>query len=149
MNELQAQITADMKAALKAGEKDRLQVLRLVIAALKDAQLHQESDDMSIEQEQDVLRRMVKARRDSVEQAEKAGRQDIADSEAAEIVVLQSYLPAMMDPAEIAEKVAALAAEIGFGGPKDTGRFMKEWMSRYKGLAEGRDVQAALRSLSS
>ena len=82
-----------------------------------------------------------------VEQAEKAGRQDIADREAAEIVVIEEYLPQLMQGAELEAAVRGLAAEIGYSGPSDKGRFMKEWMARYKGRAEGRDVQTALGQL--
>ena len=146
-NEVQATLHGDMVAAMKGGEKDKVQVLRLLIAALKDAQLHRDTDEMSRDEELAVLRKQVKMRRDSVEQAESAGRQDIADREAEEITVIEGYLPQMMSADEVAAKVRTLAEEIGFAGSKDTGRFMKEWMSRYKGLAEGRDVQAALRDL--
>ena len=147
MNAIQGRLTADMKAAMKAGDKDRLGVIRLMIAALKDAQLQGTSDEMSEADEEAVLRKMVKMRRDSVEQAEKAGRQDIADREAAEIVVIEEYLPQLMQGAELEAAVRGLAAEIGYSGPSDKGRFMKEWMARYKGRAEGRDVQTALGQL--
>jgi uncharacterized protein YqeY len=147
VNELQARLVEDMKAAMKAGERDRLGVIRLMIAALKDAQLHQSTDEMSLGQEQAVLRKMIKSRRDSIDQAQKAARDDIAERESAEIVVIEAYLPQAMDPAELRAKVRELAGAIGYSGKQDTGRFMKEWMARYQGLAEGRDVQAALREL--
>lgn len=147
MNELQGKLVADMKAAMKAGEKDRLAVIRLMIAALKEAQFRGESDEMALADEQAVLRKMVKMRRDAIEQAEKVGRQEIADAEAAEIVVIEAYLPQMLSGDALMQKVREVADEIGFAGPQDKGRFMKEWMSRHKGLAEGRDVQAALGQL--
>jgi len=147
MNPIQARLSDDMKVALKAGDKDRLLVIRMLIAALKDAQLRHATDEMDETAELEVLRKAVKTRRDSVEQAEKAGRTDIAERERAEITVIEDYLPAAPSPAELAEMVKALAAEIGYQGPKDKGRFMKEWMARHKGLAEGRDVQAALNAL--
>ena len=134
-----------MKSALKAGDKDRLGVIRLMVAALKDAQMRGEDDTMSLADEQAVLRKMVKSRRDSVEQALAANRADFAAREDAEIVVIQSYLPATMGPDELRAAVASVAAEIDWGGPRDTGKFMKRWMSQYAGRAEGRDVQAALR----
>ena len=67
--------------------------------------------------------------------------------EQAEIEVIQSYLPRQLGAGEVTEKVRALAAEIGYAGGKDTGRFMKEWMARYKGVADGRLVQEALKAL--
>lgn len=147
MNELQQKLTADMKSAMKAGDKARLEVIRLMIAALKDAQLKRSSDEMSLAEEQDVVRKMVKSGRDAIDQATQAGRSDVVEHEGAQLAVLQEYLPAQLSGEELRQRVEELAAEIGYAGPKDMGRFMKEWMSRYKGLAEGRDVQAALKAL--
>ena len=142
----QQKLTGDMKAALKAGEKDRLSVIRLMINSLKEEQLRVGRDDLKDDEELAVLRKMIKARRDAVAQAEELGRADVAASESAEIAIIESYLPAMMSPDELRAKVAELVAELRYAGPADTGAFMKEWMARYKGLAEGRDVQAALKA---
>jgi uncharacterized protein YqeY len=147
MTQYQQRLTADMKTALKAGDKDRLQVLRLMINAIKEAQLRAGKDQLDDAEEIAVLQAAVKARRDAVAQAEQLGRQDVAQKESAEITIIESYLPAMMSPDELAAKIRELAKEIGYAGGKDTGRFMKEWMARYKGRAEGRDVQAALQRL--
>ena len=146
-NELLNRLQGDMKAAMKAREKERLAVIRLMIAELKSAQMNQTTDEMSLDQEQDVLRKMIKNRRDSVQQAEDAGRQDIAEAEAAEIVVIQEYLPQMLTGDALLEKVKEVAAEVGYASPADKGKFMKAWMSKYKGIAEGRDVQGALGQL--
>lgn len=140
-------LTGDMKAALKAAAKERLQVVRMLINDIREAQSKAGVDSLDEAQELAVLHKAVKTRRDSVEQAEKAGRQDVAERERAEIAIVQEYLPEMMSAEDVASKVKELASKIGYSGPKDTGRFMKEWMSRYKGLAEGRDVQAALKAL--
>ena len=148
MGALQSRIADDMKAALKGGDKDRLQVLRMLINALKGEQLARSVDDLSEAEEIAVLQKAVKARRDAVEEARRLGRQDVAAKESAEIAVAQAYLPSMLTGEELARKVRELAQEIGFAGPKDSGRFMKEWMARYAGRAEGRDVQAALKALA-
>ena len=148
MNELQQKLVGEMKSAMKAGDKPRLEVIRLMIAALKDAQLHRSSDEMGLGDEQAVLRKMVKSGRDAMDQATQAGREDIVEHERAQLAVIQEFLPLQLAGAELEAKVRELAAEIGYAGPKDTGRFMKEWMARHKGLAEGRDVQAALKALS-
>jgi len=148
VNELQQKLVGEMKSAMKAGDKPRLEVVRLMIAALKDAQLHGSSDEMSLGDEQAVLRKMVKSGRDAIDQATKAGREDIVEHEVAQLAVIQEFLPQQLAGAELEAKVRELAAEIGYAGPQDTGRFMKEWMARHKGLAEGRDVQAALKALS-
>ena len=147
MATLQDRLVADMRTAMKAGEKARVGVLRMVIAGLKDEQLKIGRDDLDEGEELAILRRAVKTRRESVAQAEELGRSDVADQENSEIAILKEYLPAMMSPDELVEKVKELAVETGYEGPKDTGKFMKEWMSRYKGLAEGRDVQGALREI--
>jgi hypothetical protein len=147
MAELLERLTADMKTALKGGDKPRLQVVRMLICGIKDAALRAGKDDLDADGELDVLRKAVKSRRDTIAQAQQAGRADIADAEQREVEIISGYLPALMSPAELAAKVRELAAQIGYAGRKDTGRFMKEWMQRYKGAAEGRDVQTELGKL--
>jgi len=138
-------LTADVKAAMKAGEKEKLTVLRMIISDIKKKA--EAEGDLSDEVEMAILQKAVKTRADTVEQATAAGRHDLADQEAGEIDLIQGYLPKQMDAAEVEEKVRALAAELGYEGPKDKGRFMKEWMGRYKGLADGKAVQTALGKL--
>ena len=101
----------------------------------------------AVEADTAVLRKQIKSCRDSVQQAEDAGRRDIADRERAEIEIIASYLPELLSGEALLERVRAVAAEIGYSGPQDKGRFMKEWMSRFRGQAEGRDVQSALAGL--
>ena len=97
---LKGTITDDMKSAMKAGDKDRLKVLRLILAAIKQVEVdtRAELDDPGV---LGVLDKMVKQRRDSVEQFTKGGRDDLASIERAEIAVLEDYLPAKMDDAEL------------------------------------------------
>jgi uncharacterized protein YqeY len=140
-------ITADMKAALKSGDKPRLEVLRMLVSDLKKKAIDAQVDALEPADELAVLQKAVKTRADSVQQAEAAGRADVAARERAEIAVIEGYLPKQMTPGEVGTRVAALAAEIGYAGGKDTGRFMKEWMARYKGQADGKLVQEALRKL--
>ena len=140
-------ITADMKMALKAGDKPRLEVLRMLISELKRRAIDAQVDTLPEDEEIAVLQKAVKTRADSVAQATAGGRPEIAAREQAEIEVIQGYLPRQLSPAEVEAKVRALCAEIGYAGPKDTGRFMKEWMARYKGLADGKLVQQALKAV--
>jgi uncharacterized protein YqeY len=140
-------ISDDMKAALKAGDKPRLEVLRMLVSDLKRKAIDAQVDQLEAADELAVLQKAVKTRADSVAQADAAGRKDISTRERAEIVVIEGYLPRQMTAAEVAAKAKALAAEIGYSGGKDTGRFMKEWMARYKGLADGKLVQEALKGL--
>ena len=138
-------LTADVKAAMKAGEKEKLTVLRMIISDIKKKA--EAEGDLSDEAELAILQKAVKTRTDTVEQATAAGRHEIADREAGEIDLIVGYLPKQMTSDEVDEKVREIAAEIGYAGPKDKGRFMKEWMGRYKGLADGKAVQAALGKL--
>jgi uncharacterized protein YqeY len=124
-------ITTDMKAAMKSGDKSRLEVLRMLISDLKKKAIDTQVD----------------ALKDDEEVAMAANRAEIADREQKEIEIITAYLPQQMSAAEVAVKVKALAAEIGYAGGKDTGRFMKEWMARFKGVADGKLVQEALKTL--
>jgi uncharacterized protein YqeY len=128
-----AKLTTDMKAAMKAGDKPRLEVLRMLISDLKKKAIDTKVDDLPDDDEAAILQKAIKTRADTVAQAKAAGRAEVAQKEQAEIDLIASYLP--------------LATEIGYQGGKDTGRFMKEWMARYKGQADGRLVQDALKTL--
>ncbi len=140
-------LTTDMKAAMKAGDKPRLEVLRMLISDLKKKAIDTQVDTLPDDDEAAILQKAIKTRSDTVAQAKAAGRGEVAAKEQAEIDLIASYLPAPMDAAAVAAKVAELAATIGYQGGKDTGRFMKEWMARYKGRADGRLVQEALKAL--
>ena len=140
-------LTNDMKAAMKGGDKPRLEVLRMLISELKKKAIDAKVDNLPDDEEAAVLQKAIKTRSDSVSQATAAGRADIAQKEQFEIDVITGYLPKQMDAAEVTAKVKEVAAAIGYQGGKDTGRFMKEWMAKYKGLADGKLVQDALKTL--
>ncbi|MFV0295570.1 MAG: GatB/YqeY domain-containing protein [Hyphomicrobiaceae bacterium] len=131
---LRQRLTDDMKTALKAGEKDRLGVIRLMIAAVKSADIEPgqkgEIDDAVIIT---VLTRMVKQRRDSIEQYNAGGRPELAAKEAAEIVVIEGYLPRMMDEAETKAAVSEAIASAGATAPKDMGKVMGVLKSKFAG----------------
>jgi uncharacterized protein YqeY len=120
---LKARLTEDMKAAMKGGEKERLGVIRLVNAAIKQREVDERIvlDDAQV---LGVLEKMLKQRRDSVEQFQKAGRTDLVDVENFEIGVIQGYLPAQLSAAEVDAIIAAAISEAGASGPKDMGRVM-------------------------
>lgn len=131
---LRQRLTDDMKTALKAGEKERLGVIRLMISAMKAADMEPASkgeiDDAGI---MAVLTKMVKQRRDSVEQYTKGGRKDLADKEVAEIAIIEGYLPKMMSEADAKAAIAAIIKESGAAGPKDMGKVMGALKSKYAG----------------
>jgi uncharacterized protein YqeY len=132
---LKNKITDDMKAAMRAKETARLGTVRLLLAAMKQ----KEVDERIELQDSDVLQiieKMLKQRRESIAQYEKAARQDLADVEKAEITVLQAYLPQQLSDAEVAEAVAAAIQETGAAGPKDMGKVMGLLKSKLAGRTD-------------
>ena len=120
---LKNQLTEDMKAAMKGGDKERLGVIRLVNAAIKQREVDEriQLDDAQV---LSVLEKMLKQRRDSVDQFQKAGRTDLVDKENLEIGVIQGYLPAQLSAAEVDAIITATISEAGAAGPKDMGKVM-------------------------
>ena len=118
---LKIRLTDDMKAAMKGGDKDRLGVIRLINAAIKQREVDERIvlDDVQVT---GVLEKMLKQRKDSIEQFTAAGRDDLAAIERAEVAVIQTYLPAPLDEAEIAAIIARAISESGASGPKDMGK---------------------------
>ncbi len=121
---LREQIISDMTAAMKAQEAPRLSTLRMVKAAMMNRQI-EKGGELDDEEMGKLLRSLVKQRRDSVEQYEKGGRQDLADKEKAEIAVIEAYLPQAASREEIEAAVAAAIAETGAASVKDMGKVMK------------------------
>ena len=117
---LKTQLTDDMKTAMKAGDKPRLAVIRLINAAIKQKEVDErvELDDAAVLA---VLEKMVKQRKDSVSQYEAAHREDLAAVERAEIAVIDAYLPAKLGEAEILAAIEAAIGEPGASGPADMG----------------------------
>ena len=132
---LKQTLTDDMKAAMKAGEKARLGVIRLINAAIKQKEVDEriELDDAAVVS---VLGRMLKQRRDSVSQYEAAGREDLAAVERAEIEVIEGYLPAQMDEAAINAEIDAAVAATGASGPADMGKLMGALKPKLAGKAD-------------
>ncbi|MEL1263257.1 GatB/YqeY domain-containing protein [Pseudoxanthomonas putridarboris] len=141
---LKQQLTDDMKAAMKAGEKDRLAVIRLINAAIKQREVDEriELDDAAVLA---VLEKMVKQRKDSVNQYEAAKREDLAAIERAEIVVIGQYLPARLGEAEILAAIEAAIAETGATGPSDMGKLMGVLKPRLAGQADMGQVSALVK----
>jgi len=132
---MKQQLTEDMKAAMKAGEKHKLGVIRLINAAIKQKEVDEriELDDTAVIA---VLDKMVKQRKDSVSQYEAAQREDLAGIERAEIVVIEAYLPAKMGEAEIIAAIQASIAETGAAGPADIGKLMGSLKPKLAGQAD-------------
>lgn len=143
---LKEQLRLDTADAMREGDNEKRDTLRLLLAAIKQTEVdsQQELDDAGV---QLVLTKQAKQRRESIADYEKAGRDDIADLEKAELVIIESYLPQLMTREEITEIAAQTIADLGADGPKDTGRVMGSMMPKVKGKADGRLVNEVVRDL--
>ena len=128
-------IQDDMKRAMKAGEKPRLGVIRLLLAAIKQKEVD-ERIELNDEQILVILDKMVKQRRDSIEQFQKAGRNDLADQESFEITILQEYLPAALSNDEIVAMINEAIAKSGSESMKDMGKVMGILKPKMQGRAD-------------
>src|ERR1700751_6352847 len=126
------QIQKHITEAMKARDEQRLSTLRMVKTALKNREIEKMSP-LDDKESQQVLSTLIKQRKDSIEQFTKGGRQEMADKEAAEIKVIEGYLPKAAGEDEIAAGVKAVIAEMGSPGMKDMGTVMKNVMSRFAG----------------
>ncbi len=139
-DDLLKRIQADSVVALKAGEKDRVGVLRMVASDLKKAAIDQGVDLVTGEAALAVLRRAVKTRVDAADQYAAAGRPELADKEKAEIRVIEAYLPRAATEDDVRAAAKAVIAEKGLAGPKAMGLAMKETLARLGGAADGKVV---------
>jgi uncharacterized protein len=142
---LKERITEDMKAAMRARDSERLGTIRLLTAAMKQKEVDErvELDDVAVV---GIVDKMLKQRKDSIEAFEKAGRQDLADKEKAEVTVLQAYLPARLSGDEIAAEVKAIVAQLGAKGPGDMGKVMGAVKAKLAGKADMGQVSAAVKA---
>ncbi len=132
---LKQQLTDDMKAAMKSGDKERLATIRLINAAIKQREVDEriEMDDAAVLA---VLEKMVKQRKDSISQYEAAGREDLAAVERAELAVIDGYLPAKLGEAEILDAIDAAIAQTGASSPADMGKLMGVLKPQLAGQAD-------------
>ena len=132
---LKQQLTDDMKTAMRGGEKDRLGVIRLILAAIKQREVDEriELDDV---QTLAVLEKMVKQRKDSISQFEAASRQDLADIEKAEMKVIEVYLPAKLGDEEVDALITAAIAETGASSARDMGKVVAAVKEKAAGRAD-------------
>ena len=131
---MREKINDDLKTAMKAGDKDRVGTLRLVNAAIKSADIDARPKDKIRDADiLGVLAKMIKQRRDSIEQFRAGGRPELADKEAAEIVVIEGYMPKQMSEAEAKAAIEAIVKETGAAGPKDMGKVMAALKAKYAG----------------
>jgi len=144
MSTISARIVEDLKTAMKAKDAMALNVVRGLKSALKYGAIEKAGANSELDDAEAiaVVRREIKKRQDSVEQYEKAARQDLADTEKAEIAVLEKYLPAAMSASELSKLVDDAIAETGATTKKDMGKVMKLVAERAAGRADGKTISA-------
>jgi len=142
---LKQRITDDMKAAMRGGEKDRLAVIRLILAAIKQREVD-ERIELDEAQTLAVLEKMLKQRRDSIVQYDAAGRVDLADVERAEMVVIEAYLPAKLSGAEIDALIDAAITETGASSQREMGKVVGLVKERAAGRADMAQVSARIKA---
>lgn len=142
---LKQQLTDDMKTAMRGGDKHRLGVVRLILAAIKQREVDEriELDDTQILA---VLEKMLKQRKDSVSQYSAAHREDLADVERAEMVVIEAYLPAKLSEAEIEALITAAIAETGASNARDMGKVVALVKAKAAGRADMGQVSARIKA---
>jgi uncharacterized protein YqeY len=150
MSALKDQITEDMKTAMRAKDSERLGTIRLLLSAIKQKEVDERIvlDDAAVVA---IVDKLMKQRKDSIEAFQKAERKDLADKEAAELVVLQAYLPARLSAEEVTAAVKAIVLELGaelgrVAGPGDMGKVMGAVKAKLAGKADMGQVSAAVKA---
>jgi uncharacterized protein YqeY len=145
MSNLKDKLTDDMKAAMRSGDKSRLQTIRLILSAVKQ----QEVDTREVQSDDDIitsLTKMQKQRRESISQFEKAGRQDLVDKEEQELIVISEYLPAALSDTEIDALINEAMTTSGASSIKDMGKVMAILKPKLAGKADMGAVSAKIKS---
>jgi uncharacterized protein YqeY len=139
-------LKTDLVTAMKARDELKVSTLRLVVSSIKNREIDErkEIDDEGVLA---VLTTAAKQRRDSIDQFEKGGRQDLADKEKAELVIIQEYLPQQLSKDEVAAFIKEAITETGAAGAKDMGKVMKALMPKLKGKADGKLVNELVKEL--
>ncbi|MBG0796729.1 GatB/YqeY domain-containing protein [Methylocystis sp. L43] len=145
---MREKIAADLKTAMKAGERAKVDALRLINAALKDKDIEARGagKTLSGDDELALLQKMIKSRQESLEIYEKAGREDLAGKERGEIAVISAYLPQQLSEAEAAEAVKAAIDETGAASIKDMGKVVAALKAKYTGRMDFGKASAAVKA---
>ncbi len=149
---IKKRIDQDLKEAMKSGDKNRLNTIRAIRAALLEKEVSIRvggKAELTEEQELEVVLSLAKKRKDSMQQYQDAGRQELADTEKAELAVIETYLPARMSDEEVEAAVREIIGQVGATSMKDMGKVMGAVMQKLKGKADGGMVQDFVKSLLS
>ncbi|NBO86383.1 MAG: GatB/YqeY domain-containing protein [Burkholderiaceae bacterium] len=132
---LKEQITEDMKSAMRAKEAERLGTIRLLLAAIKQREVDERItvDDAGIIA---IIEKLIKQRKDSIEQFQKAGRTDLVDQESKELAILQAYMPAQLSAVEVQSAIQKVIADLGASGPQDMGKVIGALKAQLAGKAD-------------
>lgn len=147
---LKERINEEIKAAMKSGDKTRLETVRDIkkyIIEKETAEKRAQRGELTPEEELEVLTAMAKRRKDSIEEFDKAGRADLAEKERAELAIIQEFLPKQLSEEEIKDVLKRIIAEVGASTQKDVGKVMGVAMKELKGKAEGSLVQKIAKEL--
>ncbi|WP_374001042.1 GatB/YqeY domain-containing protein [Bdellovibrio bacteriovorus] len=144
--ELRDKIAADVKAAMIAKESAKLGALRMLQAAIKNREIDMRPDPITPDEVMNVVKKLVKQRKESIEQFQAAGRTDLVDQETAELKVLEVYLPAQMGREQIEALVTEVIAALGAKTVKDMGPVMKEVIAKSGGAADNKVVSEVIKS---
>ena len=139
-------LTEELKEALRAGNHTKLSVIRLLKSSIKNREIEKMAP-LTDEEVIDIIMTALKQRRESIEQFQKGGREDLVRKEKSELEVLQTFLPQQLSEEELAEEIQAVIREVGASSPKDMGKVMKIVMVRVKGRAEGARVSSLVKEL--
>lgn len=144
--EIREKLTADVKAAMIAKDSVKLGALRMLQAAIKNREIDMRPNPITSDEVLGVLKKLVKQRKESIEQFQQAGRQDLVDQETAELKVLEVYLPAQMSRDQIEALVTQVIAALGAKTVKDMGPVMKEVIAKSGGAADNKVVSEVIKS---
>jgi uncharacterized protein len=146
---LKERIGEEIKSAMKAKDKIRLETVRGIKKAILEKEVAlrpQGQDSLTEEQEIELVAQLAKQRRDSIEQFTKAGRNDLADKESQELAILETYLPKQLDDTELESVIDEIINSVGATTAKDLGKVMGTAMKELKGKADGKKIQALVKS---
>jgi uncharacterized protein YqeY len=141
---MRGRIENDVRSALKSGDKRRVSTLRLLLSALQNERIHAGRD---LTDEEAVIRRAAKQRREAIDQYSRGGREDLAAGEREELAILEAYLPTGLTEEELEAEIRRIIAEKGFSSARDVGLVMKELMAAHRGRVDGKRAQETARRL--
>ncbi len=143
---LKDQIATDMKAAMKSKQMDKLNALRMVQSAFKNREIELRPNPITEDDYLNILKKLVKQRKESIEQFQLAKRQDLVDAESKELSLLETYMPAQMDRGQIETLVKKVIADLGAKSVKEMGSVMKEVIARSGGTADNKIVSELVKA---